>query len=58
MRKLDDVKAEREKTFWQIINIGLPIILVILIGFIISLLRKRKFVLEKPNLLSKAKLKS
>lgn len=58
MRKLDIVKAEREKTFWQIINIGLPIILVILIGFIISLLRKRKYVLQKPNVLSKAKLKA
>ncbi|MBP6429618.1 MAG: gliding motility-associated ABC transporter substrate-binding protein GldG [Bacteroidales bacterium] len=58
MRKLDDVKAEREKTFWQIINIGLPIILVILIGFIISLIRKRMFVLQKPNLLSKQNLKA
>ncbi|MCK9163167.1 MAG: gliding motility-associated ABC transporter substrate-binding protein GldG [Bacteroidales bacterium] len=58
MRKLDDVKAEREKTFWQIINIGLPIILVILIGFIISIIRKRTFVLKKTYFLSTQKLKA
>ena len=44
MRKLDMVKVDREKNFWQIINIGLPIVLVILIGFIISLTRKRRYV--------------
>lgn len=49
MRKLDDVKAEKEKTFWQVINIGIPIIIVIIFGFIISILRKRKYVLKKEK---------
>ncbi|MDD3286612.1 MAG: gliding motility-associated ABC transporter substrate-binding protein GldG [Bacteroidia bacterium] len=44
MRKLDSVKAEKEKTFWQIINIGLPIIIVLIMGFVIHLIRKRKYI--------------
>lgn len=47
MRKLDIVKSEKEKTFWQTINIGIPIIIVIIFGFIISILRKRIYVFQK-----------
>lgn len=54
MRKLDNVKAEREKSFWQVVNIGLPILIIVIIGFVIHLLRKNKYVIKtNPFKLSK-----
>lgn len=44
MRKLDQAKVDREKINWQIINVALPVIIVILIGFVIGFLRKKKYV--------------
>ncbi|HVG40361.1 MAG TPA: gliding motility-associated ABC transporter substrate-binding protein GldG, partial [Chitinophagaceae bacterium] len=43
LRLLDKQKVEDEKTKWQFINIALPILLVILFGFIYQQLRKRKY---------------
>jgi ABC-2 type transport system permease protein len=44
LRLLDTKKIDEEKSKWQIINIGLPIVLILLFGFIYGYLRKRKFV--------------
>jgi ABC-2 type transport system permease protein len=43
LRLLDPKKVEDNRIFWQIINIVLPIILVVLAGFIFEWLRKIKY---------------
>jgi gliding-associated putative ABC transporter substrate-binding component GldG len=43
LRLLDAKKIDSDKTFWQLINIGLPIILVLLFGFLFQALRRRKY---------------
>jgi len=43
LRLLDSKKVKEQKTMWQFINIVLPIILLILFGFIYQQLRKRKY---------------
>ena len=40
---LDNQKAYTEKSFWQLINIGIPLILLGLFGFVFNILRKRKY---------------
>ncbi|MEO6190444.1 MAG: gliding motility-associated ABC transporter substrate-binding protein GldG, partial [Saprospiraceae bacterium] len=47
LRMLDKVKAEGEKSFWQFFNIGVPLICLILFGFINHIIRKKKYI--KPN---------
>jgi gliding-associated putative ABC transporter substrate-binding component GldG len=49
MRKLDEVRVEKEKTFWQICNIGVPIFLVIIIGAVIAYFRKKKYIFKKSK---------
>lgn len=43
LRVLDSQKVEKQKTMWQLVNIGLPILLVVLCGFIYQQVRRRKF---------------
>jgi len=43
LRLLDYQKVKDQKTTWQLINIGLPILLVLLFGWIYQELRKRKY---------------
>lgn len=43
LRLLNSKKIEEQKTTWQSINIGLPIVLIILIGFIYQQIRKKQF---------------
>jgi len=43
LRLLDTVKVDRDRTTWQFINIGLPLILVVLGGYIYQLVRRRKY---------------
>jgi gliding-associated putative ABC transporter substrate-binding component GldG len=43
LRLLDPEKVEEGRTPWQIINIGAPVLLVMLFGFIYQALRKRKY---------------
>jgi ABC-2 type transport system permease protein len=43
LRLLDPSKVDADRSMWQFINIGLPLILVILGGYLYSFLRKRKF---------------
>ena len=47
LRLLDAKKVDSSKTFWQVINIMLPILLVLLFGFAYQALRKRKY--QKVN---------
>lgn len=43
IRPLDKAKIQSEKNFWQVINIGLPLVALVVFGVIRSILRKRKF---------------
>ncbi|MFZ1799487.1 MAG: gliding motility-associated ABC transporter substrate-binding protein GldG, partial [Chitinophagaceae bacterium] len=43
LRLLDKKKVESQKLTWQLINIILPIILVIIFGFIYQEIKRKKF---------------
>ncbi len=43
LRLLDPVKTRQEKTFWQFLNVELPLILLILFGLVYRYVRKRKY---------------
>lgn len=43
VRLLDQQKVESQRSTWQFINIGLPIVTVLLIGLLLQWLRKRKY---------------
>ena len=43
LRLLDAQKVRKQKTVWQFINIGLPVIVILLSGFIYQQIRKRKY---------------
>lgn len=43
LRLLDSQKIKENKLLWQFINIGLPVLLVIIFGLIYQQLRKRKY---------------
>jgi ABC-type uncharacterized transport system involved in gliding motility auxiliary subunit len=43
LRVLDTKKVTEQKTFWQIINTIIPILLVLICGFIYQQMRKRKY---------------
>ncbi|HHB77640.1 MAG TPA: gliding motility-associated ABC transporter substrate-binding protein GldG [Saprospiraceae bacterium] len=43
LRLLDTVKAEKEKTKWQLFNIVLPLVLLLIGGFLFNYLRKRRY---------------
>lgn len=43
LRLLDKQKVEEQKTFWQLMNIVVPVVIILLFGFIYNAVRKRKF---------------
>lgn len=43
LRVLDTKKVNEQKTKWQLLNIAIPILLIILSGFIYQQIRKRKY---------------
>lgn len=43
LRLLDKNKVKANKTFWQLINIALPIIIILLLGIIIQWYRKKTY---------------
>lgn len=47
MRRLDVAKVEREKTAWQIVNVAMPIVLIVLFGVLLAVLRKKTFTKTK-----------
>ncbi|MBK9253884.1 MAG: gliding motility-associated ABC transporter substrate-binding protein GldG [Saprospiraceae bacterium] len=46
LRLLDAVRTKSEKSFWQFINIGIPVIFLIIFGFVFNFLRKRKYTIS------------
>jgi ABC-2 type transport system permease protein len=43
LRLLDETRAQQEKTYWQSLNIGLPLVFLLLVGWLYTFLRKRRF---------------
>ena len=43
IRPLDKVKIQDQKLFWQIANLGLPVVLVIIFGVVKYYIRKKKY---------------
>ncbi|RYF90005.1 MAG: gliding motility-associated ABC transporter substrate-binding protein GldG, partial [Chitinophagaceae bacterium] len=43
LRLLDPAKTEDEKTKWQIINVGVPVVIILIFAFIYQAIRNRKF---------------
>ena len=43
LRLLDSKKINNNKTFWQVLNTVLPILIILLLGFIYQFFRKRKY---------------
>ncbi|WP_282073690.1 gliding motility-associated ABC transporter substrate-binding protein GldG [Polaribacter atrinae] len=43
IRTLDKQKAFKERTFWQFLNVALPLLLLFAFGFVFNYLRKRKY---------------
>jgi len=43
LRPLDKIRTRDERIFWQILNIGLPVVLVLLFGFILQWVRRRNY---------------
>ena len=43
LRLLDAVKTKEEKTKWQFINVGLPVVLLALFGLLYHYIRRRRF---------------
>jgi ABC-2 type transport system permease protein len=43
LRLLDNIKAKEEKTYWQLLNIAVPLLFLGLFGWLFHWLRKRKY---------------
>jgi ABC-2 type transport system permease protein len=43
LRLLDGVSTKSEKTFWQVLNVGVPLLLLLAFGWVFNFLRKRKY---------------
>jgi ABC-2 type transport system permease protein len=43
LRLLDPSKVDQDRSMWQFINIGLPLLLVVIGGYIYQLVRRRKY---------------
>lgn len=43
LRLLDRVAAEEQAGFWRMLNIGLPLLLLAIFGFVFNYLRRRKY---------------
>ena len=44
LRLLDPVKVKQERLKWQLFNIGFPVLLIVLFGFIFMWWRKRRYI--------------
>jgi gliding-associated putative ABC transporter substrate-binding component GldG len=47
LRLLDPKKTEKDRMQWQLMNIGLPVVLVLLFGAVYQVIRKRKYQVKK-----------
>lgn len=48
LRLLDPKKVAESHTKWQVINVGLPVLLVVLAGSVFQYIRRRKYLGQKP----------
>lgn len=44
LRLLDSQKVKKQKSTWQFVNIALPVLIILLTGFIYQQIRKRKYI--------------
>ncbi len=49
LRLLDKVKTKNEKLKWQLINLGLPLLVLLIFGFAFNFWRRRKYALKKAD---------
>ncbi len=49
LRLLDPKKTAEERGFWELLNLVLPVLLIIIFGFIYQWIRKRKYVISTPK---------
>ena len=47
MRLLDNNRILKEKTFWQLVNVIVPLVLVIALGIVLSLIRRIRYAKQK-----------
>jgi ABC-2 type transport system permease protein len=47
LRLLDGVRTKSEKTFWQVLNVGVPLVLLLAFGWVFMWLRKRKYAVKE-----------
>lgn len=43
MRKLDVAKIDRERTFWQLVNVAAPVLCVLVFAFVFAFIRKKYY---------------
>ena len=43
LRMLNEQRAQQEKSRWQLLNIGLPLLLLAVFGLVYTLLRRRRY---------------
>ena len=43
VRMLDRIKLSKELLFWRLFNVGLPVLIIGLLGMVYLLMRKRKY---------------
>ncbi len=43
LRLLDKVRAKKEKTSWQLFNLGLPLLFLTIFGFLFRIIRRKRF---------------
>ncbi len=43
MRLLDNPRILKEKTFWQVVNVVLPLVIILLMGVVLYFVRRRKY---------------
>jgi gliding-associated putative ABC transporter substrate-binding component GldG len=49
LRLLDKKKTDRDRNFWQVINIAVPVLLICLFAFIYQFIRRKKYTIELRN---------
>ena len=43
IHEMDNDKVKNDGTFYKLMNVGLPIVIILLFGFVMSYMRKRKY---------------
>ncbi|MBK8393207.1 MAG: gliding motility-associated ABC transporter substrate-binding protein GldG [Saprospiraceae bacterium] len=46
LRPLDTVKVDQEKTFWQVLNVLTPLVLLAAFGLIFNYIRRKKYIIQ------------